>query len=173
MHRKNHHINNKGKQGFTDVSLLFTIAVIAVFIIAIAAAAKMALDWKERSDFALELNTMSTSIKNKFAGQGNYAGLSNTVVIKGDLAPKKWIAGSNLVTPWGGNVSVLPANSNSQFTITLSDIPEKACTALGESESFAWQSIRINSSEIEEGQAAADAIAACSESSRIEVMVGR
>lgn len=124
--------------GATLLELTMVVGIIATIAIAAIAYFNTANDANKINDEVKNVNTLSGAIRNMFNSQGNYAGVTNTVILKSGAFPDRMrVPGSNINIKhsWADNgVVVVPVNNqgtaNDSFTITYSAIPERPCTDL-------------------------------------------
>lgn len=91
------------------------------------------------------LSVMRTEIESAYRGV-SYSSLSNDIVIKGQFAPRGMIKNSTLVSSYG---SVTVAGiSDSQYSITFSTLPQKACQDMSSYSADSWSAINVNGSNV-------------------------
>jgi hypothetical protein len=57
----------------------------------------------------------------------DYTGISSSILASSRIAPASLIRGSNLVSMFGSAITVAPATSTSQFTLSYAGLPVDAC----------------------------------------------
>lgn len=125
----------KNQVGATLLELVMAIGIIAVIAIAAISYFNTANDANKVNDEVKNINTLSAAIRNMFNSQGDYAGLTNTVIIKSGAFPDRMRVGSSttlIKNSWlNDGVDVAPANAmgtaNDSFTVTYKGVPERAC----------------------------------------------
>jgi hypothetical protein len=88
---------------------------------------------------------LRTNVEQMYNG-ASYDGLDNTTVIDAELAPKAFVRGSELRSPFGP--ITISSVSDSQWQLELQDIPKSACQQLGRLAADSWGSIMVNSTEV-------------------------
>lgn len=88
---------------------------------------------KTRSQVGSTIELVNNVVRT-YASAQNYSGVSNGVIVNGNLVPAGFrsaqgeAAGEETIaTTWGGEIVVEPGTDNTEFTITLSDIPKTSC----------------------------------------------
>lgn len=121
-------ISRKRSKGFTLVEILLVVGFIALASIGIYAVYNKVATTQKASETARGLLLIKNGINELFAGQINYDGVSNQVVINARIAPPSWINGSGeLVHPFGGAINIGWGGAGNALQITLSDVPDEAC----------------------------------------------
>ncbi len=142
-------INNQS--GRSMVEMLGVLAIIGVLSIGGIAGYSLAMQ-KYRTNQAIEaIQLLMTEIRTMFSGQGNYTGLGDA---DGDIMTSVGIA-----NPFGGLVAAETGTNDSQFNITLSDIPESSCISLATAPWGDNPPSIDGGTALESGDAAADTIA--------------
>lgn len=125
---------NSRQAGVTLVELLIGIVVIGLVIAGVMIAAQKVFTGSETNRAASSVAMLASNVKGIYTSSPSYAGLTNAVVINGNLAPESMVSGANLVNEWGGAVTVVPATlgavANNAISITYADVPTEACMKL-------------------------------------------
>lgn len=114
-----------------------------------------------------DLVTMRMQIQQLFSGSSDYSGLDNATAVNAGVVPKSLIKGSDLKTPWGGEINLSTNDTNASFTIELSGIPQDECTQLAKFQTDAWLSVSVNSNTLDSGSTIADIVNSCTSSNTI------
>lgn len=107
------------------------------------------------------------NVQQMFTSSLDYTGLSNDLVIKAGLAPKKLVRNNNLQNAWGGSVTISEGDDSSTFTLTLSNVPQADCSKLATYQIESWLSVEVNSTAIASDSAVAAAAENCEASNTI------
>lgn len=91
-----------------------------------------------------EVTTLQSNINQLYSGYANTTSISNTVAINSGAAPNDMNSGGTLIDPWGGDVTIT-GNAGGTDTVSIPQVPQKACTKLVKSIS-AFVSVSINGS---------------------------
>lgn len=112
--------------------------------------------------FQSELVQLSSRVSSFYTGSTGYGDLSNEIAIKAGAVPKTLIKGSNIVNPWGGTVTLYPADDESSFFIDVTNIPNEECGQLAGNQANNWVSFSINNSTLSDNFSPADVTNLCS-----------
>ncbi|GGF99268.1 MULTISPECIES: PulJ/GspJ family protein [Cysteiniphilum] len=131
----------KKQEGLSLIGVLLAIVVGAIATVIVIAYYGNVEESRKASEMQQAIATMSSNINSMAqATDGSYLGLTaQTVINSGDVVSSliKGAAGAQVIgTSWyAGNhnstIDVAPANGNTQFTVTLNQIPKEACSKIG------------------------------------------
>ncbi|HFO2063298.1 TPA: type 4 pilus major pilin, partial [Klebsiella pneumoniae] len=103
-----HILSKKRKKGFSLLELLLVFGVIAAIIVAVFMVyPKVSSGQKIDSDIKI-LGTLNAGIKNLYAGQADFTGLSVDAVIKSKIVPEDIVDDNLIWDSWGANVLIEP-----------------------------------------------------------------
>lgn len=126
---------------------------LAVFLAMLLAATTLTSPTVQRTSLenieAQRLSVISTGIRNLYARENNFNGLSNQLLLAGKIIPDDMpVKGSSLRNGWQGNVEVGAASDPSMYAITYSGVPAKACLKLGTGVGAIFKALTINGNVI-------------------------
>ena len=130
---KNH---KKNAKGFALTEVLLAIAVIVIIGIAAYPLYKNARTSSEVESMANDIAIIETSTQTLYSGQSAFTGLTPTQLENAGMVPDDLKTGTvgTWNNAWGGTVSIAPASNgaaaDSLFAVTVSNIPQSACTQL-------------------------------------------
>ncbi|WP_119327753.1 type 4 pilus major pilin [Cysteiniphilum halobium] len=144
-------LKNKGKQhkqykqykqhrqgGWGLIEIIIVLAIISILVVLVIALGTKATSKAKDQNITDTVEFISKGINEMYASTGNYTGLVTADAIP--LAPKNILHGAGAAqvmgTPWyGGNnastITLEPTPTNSQFIVTLNQIPNDDCTKIG------------------------------------------
>lgn len=77
------------------------------------------------------LNTIVSNVRNLYANQPNYNGLTTAVAIQAGVFPSNMVQGNTAVNKWGGQVTLAQNTSNpNAFDLTYTNVPQDQCIQL-------------------------------------------
>lgn len=74
----------------------------------------------------MEMGAVRQVTLSLYAGQKDYSGLNNKIIIDSQQIPKRYSEENQLISPFG-NIDIFPSQQKTEFVIVLSDIPSPAC----------------------------------------------
>ncbi|MND11567.1 Major structural subunit of bundle-forming pilus precursor [compost metagenome] len=168
----------KNQVGATLLELVMSIGIIAVIAIAAISFFNTANDANKVNDEVKNLNTLSAAVRNMFNSQGDYAGLTNAVIIKSGAFPDRMRVPSSATLikhSWlNDGVVVAPATvngtTNDGFTVTYKDVPERACSDIATKTFRFYDKVVVGSTTI---TGSASATTACSTAANDMVFTAR
>jgi prepilin-type N-terminal cleavage/methylation domain-containing protein len=120
----------RNQKGFSLLELLLVVAVGAILLLAGLAVYRNVTDNSKVTESIRLLNVTKQETQRLFQGEGNYpAQQLNEVLIDAKAFPSSYINGSQVRTPYNGDVTVTGAGRT--FTITFADVPESSCIKIG------------------------------------------
>lgn len=146
-------ISNARKQkGFGLIELAIAIAIGAAIVFGVFVLVKRANSSRASSNEAKSLMMMASDLRTKFSGQGSFAGLSATNMIRMGLVPSNMIVGNTSIrSGFSTDVAVASINLNGvaddgfQFTYT---VPSDDCSDFVQSVEGAFARIAIGGTQI-------------------------
>lgn len=134
-------LNFQRQAGATLIEIIMVVALIAIITIGALVYYNTAQDGSRVQESVGNITALSAVIRNQFSTQGDYNGISETVVMKFGGVPESMLVRTgttpkNLKHPWNngtGAVTVSPATTTAtddSFEITLVKIPAKLCNDL-------------------------------------------
>jgi hypothetical protein len=113
----------------TLMKLLGVAAVVGVLYMVFAS--------NKTGDAISHTTQLQTNVQSLYSSQASFSSLTNAVAIAAKLAPTNMVAGSTLVNPWGGAVTLAANANNARFDLTTAAIPSDACPKLIQSQASA------------------------------------
>lgn len=110
--------------------LLVFVFIVTVVIITFVVYFKL-LEHQNAELESKHLSELSTGVRNLYAAEKSFAGVSNKTLLNANLIPDDMrIAGDVVGNVWDGTVAVAPAASVSKYTITYTNVPPSECARL-------------------------------------------
>ncbi len=138
----------KKNKGFTLVEILLVVGFIALASIGIYAVYNKVTTTSKANQENNNLQTLKTGIKQLFGNQGNFTGLTETVIRNSRLAPQQMNTGAagGLINMFGGTVTIAPQlfGSFNGFRITSNSVPGDVCVKLVATASGTFEQITAN-----------------------------
>lgn len=130
-HRTSHAVAMRKQAGLTLIELAIALAVAAALLFGLFYVVNTANAKRKTSSEVQNLTMMANDIRAKFAGQGDFAGLTAGTLIQLGVPPQSMISGSALSSSFSTPVAVAAANINGQandgFEFTYTNFPANAC----------------------------------------------
>lgn len=163
--KKKQELHNES--GVMSLDGIGTIGVVLISLGIIAGLLFLLFGASKQLDAQQGLSTLRMNVQQMFTSSNNYEGIDDALAIKAGLIPKKMIRGNGLVNPWGGAITLAEGDDPSTFTITITAIPQEACTKLAAFQLENWHHIEVNGTAIGRQSSIVDAADACQESNTI------
>jgi type II secretory pathway pseudopilin PulG len=132
-------MRSKNKQsGFGMTEMLIIAGIVAVLLIFLLSKGKTLTTTVDSGKVVDAVNSIEIGVNQMYANAGgDYTNLTNSDIVY--LVPQSMVQGTGsskkVITPWYGDngteIKVAPTNANKQFTVTLNDLPTKACQSIG------------------------------------------
>ena len=152
--------------GWAIMSAMIAITISLIMLGGIFAIVQMTMQGSRVQEAQKNIGSIRTNVQQLYSGQPDYSGLSNDVIIDAGLAPESMLgsAAGELKNTWNSAVTVEPASSVHQFTVTYDGVPQEACIELAKFGYGSWQKVTVGGTSIsqEGGGAISDATGACS-----------
>ena len=124
-----------GQSGFSLLEITMVAGIIILFSVAAIVGYRMASDSANMNKAITSLNSLTAGVRNMFATQGDYNGLTNAVLLTSNSVPEDMRAGtstSKIKSPWHDDgIDLKPANvggtADDGFVIQFKDVPARAC----------------------------------------------
>lgn len=133
--------NRQHRQGgWGLIEVIIVLAIISILVVLVIALGTKATSKAKDQNVTDTVEFISKGINEMYASTGNYSGLTTADAIP--LAPKNILHGSGaaqvMMTPWyssndASTITLAPTSTNSQFVVTLNEIPNDDCTKIGDS----------------------------------------
>jgi hypothetical protein len=146
--------------GMTMLDILGVLLIGGLLMAGVIGMIRTSIDYHNLLKAQRSLTAMAIEVKGNFAGVGDYTGLTNALVVKNGIVPQELLKGGNIVTPWGGSIT-LSAGNDGTYTMTWNGLSDKNCTALAIYQPDLWQGIVVNGNTVNPTAAVADANAFC------------
>jgi prepilin-type N-terminal cleavage/methylation domain-containing protein len=116
------------QRGVTLIELMIGIAIIAAIIAGAIMLSSTATTANKVKDATSNVSIIKSAIINLYANEASFDGLSTSVLKSSSGIPAKLKGTNTINSPWGvDSVSISSANSNTQATISYSNVPSDAC----------------------------------------------
>ena len=159
---KNYNFNRKAK-GFSLIELLLVLAIVAAFAVAAFIIYPRVQAGTSANNTAAALSSASASARAVFT-QGNYVNLDEAAALSGKFFPDSYVAGTDLVNEWGGDVDIYGSDaagadatagtSARYFTIVMNDVPSEVCKRLVPAAAANFGRVEIGSTVVQDTYAA-------------------
>lgn len=133
-------LNFRRQAGATLIEIMMVVALMAVITIGALTYFNSANESSKVQEATASLTALTSVIRNQFATQGSYEGLTADVAAKFGNVPESMLVRTGSTArfrnPWNqgaGAVTIVPAETNStddSFTVTFTKIPASTCTDL-------------------------------------------
>lgn len=166
-------LTNKGKFRQAGLTLIETLVALTIMALVVGGAIALfgsASTSQSTTQLTSDLNSIRASTKSLYFGQGGYSTASlGEVLINGQKVPTTFsITGTapNRVINHSLNGTMTVTGANSQFTVTLTNIPTAVC--LGLASMNGWDSVKVGSAAartppVSPAQASTDCAAAANQ----------
>jgi type II secretory pathway pseudopilin PulG len=128
-----HEAPRRRQRGLTLIEAAAVLAIAALVAAGILVYFQVASSRQKTTDAMSQLMDLQTAIHTLYAGQSNYAGLGNAILIQARAVPNAMVNGAaNITHAFKGAVTLGPAGAtNNTFTIQFDTVPTDACNAMG------------------------------------------
>jgi prepilin-type N-terminal cleavage/methylation domain-containing protein len=113
--------------GFSLVEIAMVLAIIALLVAGIMLFFNNASSSQKTNDAGTEIAAVSQVVRSLWAGQPDYTGVTTSAIAASGQLPNKWTKGTGLTDAFAGAVSVGGTASNTNFFITMTNVPSLAC----------------------------------------------
>lgn len=154
----------KRQQGATLLELVMAIGLIAIISIAALSFFNNASESQKSNETVRDLGALTASVRNQFASQGNYTGITAEAVKKGNGFPKNMDADPNdpgdtwIRHNWAlDGVEVTSAQAtylDDSFILTVKDLPEGACADIVTRMLPEYDLVSVNTNDVTDAAAA-------------------
>ncbi len=134
------------------LSIIETVIAIIIGLIVIAGVFVLvgrAFSGNKISSAEQDILALRTNVKQLYAGQANFTGLANSVVVNGKLVPNDMLNGTSIVDQWNGAVTVTPDAVVTSFDITLTNVPTAACVQLATFAAGQWVDVTVGGTQVQ------------------------
>ncbi|EPN7305611.1 type 4 pilus major pilin [Escherichia coli] len=148
-------MTKRKKKGFSLLELLLVFGIIAALIVGVFMIyPKISSGQKIDSDIKI-LGTLNAGIKNLYAGQADYTGLSVDAVIKSKIVPEDIVDDNLIWDSWGANVLIEPYYDGS-FYIGFENVSVDSCPKFVSQAGASFFKIVVGSREVKNTEANQD-----------------
>ena len=118
------------KFGLTLLETIVVLVISAIVVGGVMLFATTATNAQKTNDAMSELAGLQTVVRSLTAGQPDYSSITTAILAQSGQLPAKWVSGTALSSPFTAPVTVVSANSNENYTITMNQIPNAACSTM-------------------------------------------
>lgn len=130
-----HNKNKKGQAGYSLLEITMVAGIIIIFSVAVIIGYRIASDSTNLNKAVNNLNSLTAGVRNIFATQGDYNGLTNAVIVSSNSIPEDMRVPGNttqIKSPWANNgITVTPVNvggtADDGFEMKWNNVPRSAC----------------------------------------------
>lgn len=145
--------NKKEEKGLSLIESAMVLALAATVTAGVMFYYQSASDSNKTQAAISEVMSATSAINGLYIGQSNYDGLTATVLKNSSAIPDNYKKGSNILNPFGGNLTVSSGGSGSGYgyKLELTNLPKSACISLATlnlGTSAAGYGINITSSSV-------------------------
>ena len=118
-------------KGFSLVEIAMVLAIIALLVAGVMLFFSNASNAQKTNDAMTELAAVQQVVRSIYAGQPSYNGLTSAVLASSAQLPNKWVsAAGGLVDPFAGAVTVVAVNTDQNFSVTMTNVPNASCNKM-------------------------------------------
>lgn len=148
------------QRGVTLMEALVVLGIAGALIMGALQFMSSASSSQDVSTASRNLGMIASGVTSLYSSSAVYDGLDNQVLLDAEIVPTSMIAGTDIINAWDGDVTVAPANSDRDFTIEYTQVPQSACTSLATSTFQSFQELAVGGTTV---STTADAATACSD----------
>jgi Tfp pilus assembly protein PilE len=163
-------LNFKRQAGATLMEIIMVVALIAVITIGALTYFNSASESSKVQESVASLTGISAVVRNQFQSQGDYNGLTESLLFRSTNIPvsvKSTVNVDQLRHPWSqtaASVLVAPAGSPfATFTITFAELPRGACVEITSKVYKSFESMTVNGTSVTPATGAATASLSCTD----------
>ncbi|MHB8408963.1 MAG: type 4 pilus major pilin [Acidiferrobacterales bacterium] len=135
--------------------MIFALVVIALIVVGGIYGGHLLMASGTSSTTAQEVAEITANVQSLYSNQSSFATLTNQVAITDKAVPENMVQGTNIVNPYGGQVTLGPdATYNNAFDITEGGLDGGACSSLATGETA--YGVEINGTQVAIGNQAVD-----------------
>jgi type II secretory pathway pseudopilin PulG len=115
--------------GFSLLEIALVLVIITLLVAGVMLFYTNASSNQKTNDGALEVATLSQVVRTLYSGQPDYTNLSTGTLAASGQIPSRWVKSPTaLASAFSAAVSVGSTNTNGNFYISMSGVPNLACT---------------------------------------------
>lgn len=163
-------LNFKRQAGATLIEIIMVVALIAIITIGALTYFNSASESSKVQESVSALTGLSAVVRNQFQSQGDYDGLTESLLFRSTNVPvnlKSTVNADELRHPWSQTttaVLVAPAGSPyATFTVTLAELPRGACVEITSKVYKNFESMTVNGTTVTPVTGAATASLSCTD----------
>ncbi len=163
-------LNFRRQAGATLIEIIMVVALIAIITIGALTYYNSASESSKVQETVSGLTGITSVVRNQFASQGDYNGLTEALVYRSTSVPnnmKSVVNTDHLRHPWSQTaaaVTVVPAGSPyATFTIRLAELPRGACVEISSKVYKSFEGTSVNGTAITAATGAATTSMACND----------
>jgi prepilin-type N-terminal cleavage/methylation domain-containing protein len=142
-------LSGKQQSGFSLIELSVVLVIVTIGVLIALGRGDILFGRSDVQNEVVNVSDLKSKIDEIFSLQrGNYTGLGNaTIINSGGIPPLMSVSGTTIRSKWG-TVTIAPANSNTQYTITYNTVPQDACSTLVAKTFRTWTLVTIGGTTI-------------------------
>lgn len=163
-------LNFKRQAGATLIEIIMVVALIAIITIGALTYFNSASESSKVQESVSALTGLSAVVRNQFQSQGDYNGLTESLLFRSTNVPvsiKSTVNADQLRHPWSqtaASVLVVPAGSPyATFTITFAELPRGACVEITSKVYKNFEGMTVNGTSVTPTTGAATASLSCTD----------
>ncbi len=121
-------MKHTSESGRSLLEMLGVIGVISVLSVGAITASSFAGRYYRTTQFHVEVEDIATRILDLYSWSKTFNGLTTVIACNNDVFEK--CENNAGVSPWGGRITVAPADDNKGFTITYSNVDSFTCNQI-------------------------------------------
>ncbi len=141
------------QEGLTLVETLIAVVIGIIILVGAFIVAGQVLSNNRLSNAETDIASIEGGVKQLYAGQGNYNGLTNQVAVNAGVFPVDMVGTGTPVDSWQGAVTLEPgtdvsANYGGDFAIQMANVSQSACIKLATYQYGSWVAFSINGTSL-------------------------
>lgn len=120
------------QKGYGLIEIAMGLAIAALLVAGAMMYFSNASTAQATNDAMSEMGALQQVTRSLYSGQPNYNGLTDTLIAGSKQIPAKYVnvAGTGLTSSFRGPVTVASFNTDQNFQITLTNVPQQACNKM-------------------------------------------
>lgn len=139
----------KRQQGFSMVELMLVFAVILGLAAMVFYVYPSVVESRLAKEEQTNLTALQAGVKSVYQGRANYATLTSTILLNGQVVPSNMVSGTDVINRWREIVTIGPVtlgggSANNGFSFTYTGVSQAACVKMAVSLGANFDVININ-----------------------------